>query len=119
MVVQIDQEVVTNTNGTIKIDAGGTLTLFDTTINGGTIIDNGTLLLTGTTSKLENVTFSGAATIDISSDSTLELGGSVSSGVTVKFDDSSGHSGLILDNPGRLSGVIKVSWKPRRHSESR
>jgi autotransporter-associated beta strand protein len=104
-VVHIDQEVVTNTNGTIQIDHGGTLTLFDTTINGGQIVDNGTLLLTGTTSKLENVTFTGAATLDISSGSTLELSGSVS-GVTVNFENSSGHSGLILDNPGSFTGVI-------------
>jgi fibronectin-binding autotransporter adhesin len=105
VVVQIDQEVVTNTHGVIQIDHGGTLTLFDTTINGGTIIDNGTLLLTGTTSKLENVTFTGTATLDISSHSTLEIGGSVS-GVTVNFDASSGHSGLILDNPYSFQGVV-------------
>jgi autotransporter-associated beta strand protein len=104
-VVHIDQEFVTNTNGVIQIDHGGALTLFDTTINGGQIIDNGTLLFTGTTSKLENVTFTGAATLDISSGSTLELSGSVS-GVTVNFEDSSGHSGLILDNPGSFTGVV-------------
>ena len=104
-VVQIDQEVVTNTNGTIKIDAGGTLTLFDTTINGGTIIDNGTLLLTGTTSKLENVTFSGAATLDIASGATLELGGSGYSGVT-EFDQANGAGLLVLDDLHHFNGTI-------------
>ena len=106
-VTSVIQEVVTNTNGVIQIDPHATLTLFDTTINGGTIIDNGTLLLTGTTSKLENVTFSGTASIDISSHATLEIGGSVSSGVTVKFDVSNGHSGLILENPSDFHGVVE------------
>ncbi|SHN77109.1 autotransporter-associated beta strand repeat-containing protein [Bradyrhizobium erythrophlei] len=112
-VTSIDQEVVTNTNGTIQIDHGGTLTLFDATINGGTIIDNGTLLLTGTTSKLENVTFTGTATLDVASGATLELGGSGYSGVTVNFGTPGPHGNvvstsglLILDDSHHFGGTI-------------
>ncbi|MGA7069838.1 beta strand repeat-containing protein, partial [Bradyrhizobium sp.] len=111
----LNGEVVTNsvtvgdttTNGTIQIDHGGTLTLDNTTINGGTIDDNGTLLFTGTTSKLENVTFNGTALIDVSGHTTFEIGGSVSSGVTVNFEVSNGQSELILDNPSDFHGVVK------------
>ena len=96
----------TTINGTIQIDHGGTLTLDNTTINGGTIVDNGTLLLEGA-SKLENVTFNGNASIDIASHATFEIGGSVSSGVTINFEVSNGNSGLILDNPHDFHGVVK------------
>jgi VCBS repeat-containing protein len=112
--VVLNGEVVTNsvtvgdttTNGTIQIDHGGTLTLENTTINGGTIDDNGTLLLLGA-SKLENVTFNGTALIDVSGHTTLEIGGSVSSGVTVNFEVANGDSGLILDNPSDFHGVVE------------
>ena len=129
--VILSGEVVTNsvtvgqttTNGTFLIDKTGTLTLDNSTINGGTIIDNGTLLFTGTTSKLENVTFSGAATLDISSHSTLEIGGSVSSGVTVKFDQADGQSELILDDShdfkGTIAGLTEASTeRPRKQGRS-
>ena len=112
--VVLNGEVVTNsvtvgdttTNGTIQIDHGGTLTLENTTINGGTIDDNGTLLLLGA-SKLENVTFNGTALIDVSGHTTFEIGGSVSSGVTVNFEVANGDSGLILDNPSDFHGVVE------------
>ena len=119
----LSDEVVTNsvtvaghtTNGTFLIDKTGTLTLDNSTINGGTIDDNGMLLLMGT-SKLENVTFTGAASIDVSSHTTFEIGGTVSSGVTVNFEVSNGQSELILDNPSDFRGVVApVSWKlPRK-----
>src|SRR5581483_10787409 len=97
---------VTNTNGLIEIDQHGTLTLFDTTVIGGTIEDNGTLLITGTTSKLENVTLTGTATLDVAAHTTFEIDGSVSSGVTVNFEQSNGGSLLILNDAHDFKGTI-------------
>ena len=57
--------------------------------------------------KLENVTFNGTALIDVSGHTTFEIGGSVSSGVTVNFEVANGDSGLILDNPSDFHGVVE------------
>jgi hypothetical protein len=93
-----------STPNTLQVDAKGLLSghgliqgtntsSFNVVLSGGTIEANGGLLVI-------SGNISGSGTIKIDANSTVELGGSVASGVTIMFNDSgtSGTGTLIFDS---------------------
>jgi hypothetical protein len=89
--LQVDAKGLLSGHGLI---AGTNTSAFNVVLSGGTIEANGGFMaISGS--------ISGSGTIKIDSGSTLEIGGSVASGITIQFNDSgtSGTGTLILDNP--------------------
>ncbi len=88
--------------GTLKIDAGSTLDLNNTTITGGAISNLGTINVAVGAHVTGYIT--GTGSIDIADNATLEIGGTVSAGQTVTFEGVQGT--LILDDSMSFKGVI-------------
>jgi hypothetical protein len=129
--VTLLNDTVDNTaaGSTLQVDAGQTLTLSNTTINGGTVSNLGTLeVLSGTTTITSNVANTGTiiadanttlnitgnitgnvsgtrGSIELFNQAVVEIHGSVS-GQTVSFESPTNPTSLILDQSNQFSGLI-------------
>ena len=103
--------VTNNVGGVLEASAGHTLQIDDNVLNNG-LIQSGT---SGShSSAYVDVTgnISGTGSIDIFNNSTVEIGGSVSSGQTVTFGSAGAAGTLILDDShdfhGTISGLVEA-----------
>jgi hypothetical protein len=95
---------VTN-DGTLEASSGSTLLIEDNVVNNGTIVaekSSGFLPSVGITGDV-----SGTGSIEIFKGGVVEIGGSVSSGQTVTFEQSNGSGLLILDDSHDFAGTLK------------
>jgi FecR protein len=88
--------------GTVRIDAGSTLDLNNTTITGGAISNLGTIDVSAHVNATGYI--SGTGLIEIFDSATLEIGGAVSDGQTVTFEGLQGT--LVLDDSIAFKGVV-------------
>ncbi len=100
----LNSETVTNTSGTIKFDATSTGTVSGTTINGGTVTNNGTLNLTGG-DTIENGTLGNSSQINVSGTDALS-GETVTNTGTLELLGA-GALTLSNDQVTNTNGTIK------------
>lgn len=104
----------------VNVASGSTLTLnadivaADTTVFGGTVDIVGANTFSGTTLLWDNLTGSGSITVPSANHlvGSLELNGSVGSGLSFIMASTRGGSDLIIDHPSAFSGLIQLADSP-------
>ncbi len=98
-------------SGTVRVDAGQTLTLSGTAITGGTVTDNGTIDVTGSSSIAGAALTGGHLTVGTGQ--TLTLDGSTVTGSAIT------DSGTVRVDAGQTLNLSGVSLTRRRGRQRR